>query len=683
MTPAHPKKTLFIRALSAAPNAKAEALRAPDGQRYAVDSEVFRIIPNAPFAYWLTPGLREVFKKFPKLSEKYEAKQGLATADDFRFLRLWWETKAQKLGFSTEDTFNGQGWVHFAKGGSFGRFYSDIYLTLNWLNDGKELKIWAEIITRGEKWSKRLASREFYFRRGLTWPLRTSNLSFRSMPDGCIFGHKGPVVFHQSLNALKTLGAIASSEAFYQFVKPQTARTELAQSFETGIIQITPVLEPRDDQSSNAVDLFDEAFAVRRILDTATETSHAFRLPWLLQFPGDTLAARFTAYQAFMAQTEAELARLQHEIDELAFDLYELSEEDRAQIRAGVDAGAAAAMPDEDDPDAQAAPSDVEDEPEETAGADLGALGHALLSWCVGAAFGRWDVRMALDSTLIPALQGPFERLPVVAPAGLVGVDGYPAQGGLVAPAGWLRARPDVISLPDGAWENTSEYPLPVAWDGILVSDSGNPRDLAGRVRSVLALLFGARAEQIEEELLAAVRGSGRRPVDLEEYLAQPKFFFAGHLKGYSRSRRKAPVYWPLTHPDAAGFVVWLYAPALTAQSLAQVVTDVLLPRLDVARSEVARLEAARAETGSSAVAQGLERAEDFARGLEVLISELRRLVDAGYEPWPDDGTLLSAAPLHAVFPWKDLAPVFRAIQAGRYPWSHAHTLWATEVPAP
>ena len=75
--------------------------------------------------------------------------------------------------------------------------------------------------------------------------------------------------------------------------------------------------------------------------------------------------------------------------------------------------------------------------------------GANLLMWCVGVAFGRWDVRMARDQSLIPELQGPFDRLPQVAPGGLVGPDALPATRKRIASEAWLRARADVISLPE------------------------------------------------------------------------------------------------------------------------------------------------------------------------------------------------------------------------------------------
>lgn len=517
----------------------------------------------------------------------------------------------------------------------------------------------------------------------MSFPRRSAYFAPRIHPPGCIFSNSGQVIFQKDI---LTFLSITSSSLFDVLVKTSVGRTGSAPQYEVGLFQKLPVPYIEDSKIVEAQKHALKGFQLRLSLDTASETSHAFRLPWLLQFPGDSLAARFAAYGAFVAQTEAELACLQHEIDELAFDLYELSAEDRALIRAESGAAPAAADADPDAAEEAAGPEDDaegDDEEEATAGADLATLSHALLSWCVGVAFGRWDVRMALDAGLIPELQGPFERLPVVAPAGLVGVDGYPAADGQVAPAEWLRGRPNVITLPKGDWQNTGEYPLPVAWNGVLVSDPGNPLDLTARVRAVLRLVFGDASEGIEDEALRAIRGAAKRPASLEEYLTSPKFFFATHLKGYSRSRRKAPIYWPIAHPDAPGFVVWVYYPALRADTLPHILTEVLGPRIDVARAEVDRTSAARDGAGGSGpqfrqLTDQLEAAQKLLVGLEALRAELRRLVDAGFAPDHDDGVIITASPLHPVFPaWKDLAPMFRNVQAGKYPWSHQHGQWA------
>ena len=669
-------RTVFISVLKADPKDKAKCLKISEAITQNVITDDFRSIPNSPFAYWLTKGLRDVFKDFPTVEEKYAVKQGLATADDFRFLRLWWEIEISKLGFSTKDTQDNRGWVHFSKGGGFKRYYADIYLTVNWLRNAYSIRNFSKAYIRNE---------EKYFSVGITWTLRTSRMiSFRVLPKGCIFGHKGPIISVYSGNPFEILGLLNAS-IFQQFIDVSLgAAAAAARSYEVGTVANVPITP----STQKMVDLTSSAFKLNQEIDTATETSHAFRLTWLLQFPANTLSERFTAYQTFIARTEAELAHLQAEIDELAFDLYVLSEEDRALIRTAMSEGAGAAAR-ATDGDALEEATEVEGDEaedadeEEAAGADLATLSHALLSWCVGAAFGRWDVRMALDAGLTPELQGPFERLPVVAPAGLVGVDGYPAQGGQVAPMEWLKARSNVISLPEGEWHNMPDYPLNVAWDGILVSDQGGPNDLATRVRLVLRQVFGEQAENMEEEALRAIQGDKKATLTLDDYLRQPKHFFATHLKGYSRSRRKAPIYWPLMHKDAPDFVVWVYYPRMDAQTLPRVLTDVVLPRLDSAKAEVGRLQAERAASDNAKTARALEQAEDFARGLGTLTEELRRVVNAGYTPEHDDGAILSAAPLHAIFPWKDLAGMFHSVQAGKYPWSHQHGIWPTQPKEP
>src|SRR5260370_42429647 len=63
---------------------------------YAVDPTSFSQVPDSPFAYWVSEHIRHVFTELPAFeNEGRTVKQGLATADDFRFVRLWWEVKPE------------------------------------------------------------------------------------------------------------------------------------------------------------------------------------------------------------------------------------------------------------------------------------------------------------------------------------------------------------------------------------------------------------------------------------------------------------------------------------------------------------------------------------------------------------------------------------------------------------
>ncbi len=494
------------------------------------------------------------------------------------------------------------------------------------------------------------------------------------------------------VNILYSVTALLNSGMFrYLAGLSLGAGDAAAKSYEVGLIQNTPIPLLSSKSTSPLSAIGSSAHSLKRSLDTGNETSHAFRLPWLLQFGGDTLAGRGAAVAGFRAEVERQLASLQHEIDELAFDLYELSEADRDLVRQEM----GVAAPGKADPEAELADPDAGDDPEADDGAeeeedeeeleaeDLDTYVHRLLSWCVGVAFGRWDVRFALEAELLPELQGAFERLPVVAPAGLVGPDGYPTTPQSIASAAWLRARPNVITLPEGLDEAESviasaEYPLEVAWDGILVSDSGAALDLAERVRRVLALLFEDPVA-VEEEAVNILKGSGRKPNSLDEYFADPKQFFETHLRQYSKSRRKAPLYWPLQ--TKGGFTVWLYYPRIGSDTLPTVLGEVVIPRLNHQRTEVRRLEEARNQLAGGAefvqLGKTLDAATSLRQELENMETELNRLISKGYRVDFNDGVILSAAPLHGLIAWKDAGKEFKKLQKGDYPWASGHATWS------
>lgn len=300
-----------------------------------------------------------------------------------------------------------------------------------------------------------------------------------------------------------------------------------------------------------------------------------------------------------------------------------------------------------------------------------GDLAAQLLSWSLGLTVGRWDIRLALDRSLAPALAGPFDPLPVCSPGMLVGPDGLPARPGSIVSEEWLRARPNVITLPpEGSVARPTipddEYPLRIDWDGILADDEGHPDDVVGRVRDVLALLWGDRAGAIEDE---AVQILGVR--SLREWLRNPRHFWSFHVKRYSKSRRKAPIYW-LLQSKKRHYGLWLYYPRLDA--------DTLHKALAYADERIAR-EERRLTEAQAAIAAGEGKArreaekraeghEDALADIVAFRDELRRAADLGLVVDHDDGVLLSIAPLHALVPWPEAKKAWTELVSGKYEWS-------------
>ena len=203
-----------------------------DSRAFDVKPEAFDAVPGKPFAYWVTDAVRQVFIKLTSFEcDGRTAQHGGSTKDDFRFLRVWWESDVRSSR-----------WTLFAKGGVFSPFYADIYLTVNWKDDARELE--AALLHKypylGETANWVLHRECNYFRPGLTWPRRTQGgLSMRAMPAGCIFADKGPAAFadDDDPEELLALLALVNSSSFALLVSLQVAFG----SYEVGVMQRTPI----------------------------------------------------------------------------------------------------------------------------------------------------------------------------------------------------------------------------------------------------------------------------------------------------------------------------------------------------------------------------------------------------------------------------------------------------------
>ncbi len=646
-------KTVFLRVTEAEDKASAllRAIRAPEEARgkwrFEADPGSFGNVPRSPFGYWVSERLRRLFTDLPPFVDNGRtAKQGLATADDFRFVRAWWAMHGAVVR---------KHWAPFAKGGAFSPFYLDLHLVLSWKRgheDARELKTFVESTPGTTHWSRRIASSEYYFRPGVTWPLRTqSGLSLRAMPAGCIFAHKGPAAFVKSDEAeeLLALLALVNSTTFQALVDLQMAFG----SYEVGVIQRTPFPHLARADKRVLATLARRAWSLKRSLDIRTEISHAFALPALLQVERATLAECSAAWADRVSRIETELATIQAELDARCFDLYAIGAADRPAITEGFGNTNAGKEFDADAEGESDADSDAEDAAD--AAANTTTLTEELIAWTIGVAFGRFDVRLATSARPLPTEPEPFDPLPVCSPAMLTGDDGLPLTR---APKGYP------LTLPDG---------------GLLVGDSGHPLDLTSAVRAVFDIVFGAEADARWEEAATLL---DPRDHDLRNWIA--KGFFEHHLRRHSKSRRKAPIVWQLATPSAS-YSVWLYAHRLTKDTFFQVQNDLVAQKLI---HEERRQRALATAAGSSPTAA--QRKEIAAQ--DALIDELRAMLDEVkriaplWSPNLDDGVVLTMAPLWRLVPqhkaWqKELRTAWDGLSAGKFDWAHlAMHLWPERV---
>ncbi|MDB3898532.1 BREX-1 system adenine-specific DNA-methyltransferase PglX [Gammaproteobacteria bacterium] len=561
------------------------SLRSGDGpaEVFDLDPEGFSALPGAPFAYWASQSSLGAFSKFPPFeSEGRTAKQGLASADDFRFVRVWWEIDAE-----------GGEWKSLAKGGSYSPFYSGIPAVINWRHCGAEVKAFEGAYIRNE---------EYYGLPGLTWPLRGVIFSAQAVPENCIFSVAGKMAFAPTLE-LDALAAIFNSSVFDYLICLFAGKVGGVQ-YEVGLIKDIPVPSMGEESRNLLSSLAKEGWSVARTIESTNEIDHAFLLP-------TSLATKSNGTNR--SNLSQLLVDIQKKVDECAFELYGFDQQVRARILEARHALNADIGSDSDLNDIDADKQDSNDELQ-------------LLSWSIGVAFGRLDLRLATGEREAPPEPRPFDPLPAKSPG----------------------------MLPDG--NDPFHHHI-----GILVDDPGHPHDLPHLIESVL--------ERVDMQV----------PDNVRRWLQRD--FFKEHLKQYSKSRRKAPIYWPLTTVSGS-YTLWVYYPELDDQTLYTASNDFLEQKLKLVSDE---LNSLRSKTNRNAAEEReLEKQQD----LEQELIELRDTILAiapNYKPNHDDGVQITAAPLWPLFrhkPWqKVLKETWEKLEAGDYDWSHlAYSYWPDRV---
>jgi len=624
-------------------------------------------IPNAPFSYWVTERCRAVMALHPPLQKTLgAAKQGLATGDDFRFLRLWWEAPPSTIIFVPLDITaqhsetvrkecinqieGGKIWVPFAKGGEYSQFYADIYLMVNWARDGFEVKNFFNPL------NGRLASRpqntDCFFNVGLTWPLRTNGLSFRIMPAGCVFSHKGPALFANTRESLMSLLALLNTSAVEGIVHGLGVGRVEIQSYEVGTIQNIPIPIIHKDMAV----LAERAYSAARATKPRSETSHVFVIPHD-GYGRASLKIMALAEQLIVATAKTDLRTLRNDADVLAAASYGLNWQDLESLKKLPGVCAAANDAEAKDELDKITEADLENQMEEDDSCPVTTIHIAsnVLSWLVGITYGRWDIRYATGEQAAPELPDSFVPLPVCPPGQLQNSQGLPA-------------RPEDVP---------AAYPIRIPWDGILVDDPNHPLDIERRVREVIEIIWsgkegGPTAEAIEHEACEILGVKS-----LRDYFRKPAGFFADHLKRYSKSRRQAPIYWPLS-TASGNYTLWIYYHRLTDQTLHTAIADFLDPKIQATAKTIDEARSKKRGAEVSELSDSLDELNQFRE-------ELERVIKLPWKPNLNDGVLITACPLWRLFrhgKWhKDLKACWEALSEGEYDWAHlAYSIWPDRV---
>ncbi len=589
----------------------------------------FQALPSRAFGYWVSEKIRQLFVSLPLFRDSSDRLACITNpaGDDTRYFRCFWEPPVELLGRTKR-------WAPLAKGGEFRRYYADQHLVVNW--DDK-IGSYTGFLGTPHRPLIRPASSDSFFRAGLTYSRRSQKgFSVRALPAETIFHDKGPGIFAPESELLPML-AVFNSSVYSSLLALQMAFG----SYEVGVVQRTPMPRTFGELEIPLATLAQQAWRERRTHEIAISTSHAFVLPQLLMESTKTLTEGAAAWVARVRTSEATIATIQTKIDDLAFRLYGLDTTDRAALATNLATESTVDTVAEAD----------ENEEEQTSSIDAPMLTADLLAYALGAAFGRWDVRLATGQKNTPPEPGPFDPIPV-------------------CPPGMLQNN---VGLPSTPADLSADYPLRISWHGILVDDPNHSEDFDCRIRDALVVLFPDSTDSIADEAceLMGVK-------TLRDYFRKPSGFFADHLKRYSKSRRQAPIYWPLSTAKGS-YTLWLYYPRFTDQTLHTALADFAEPKLKDVHAEISILR----ESNNNSTR--LEELLDLENELIDFHSEIERIIKLPWKPNLNDGVIITASPLWKLFrlpKWqKDLKACWEKLEKGDYDWAHlAYSIWPKRV---
>ncbi|MBY7659750.1 BREX-1 system adenine-specific DNA-methyltransferase PglX [Vibrio atlanticus] len=234
-------------------------------------SNDFEQIPGSPIAYWIEDNLKSSFSN-KNLANYLTLKQGLATGDNERFLRYWWEVSNHDIEFQANSlensSKNNKTWFPYSKGGEARKWYGCNELVVYFPENGKTIREFKD--DRGNEKS-RFRAAAYYFKPAITWSL-TSNSKVgycaRIREGGYVFDINGMSAFGDNLSFyLGIMNSSFGNEAL-QLINPTMA-------YQVGDVSKIPVPDSKDMQTISSIS--DQCIDIAQSDWNSYETSWFFK----------------------------------------------------------------------------------------------------------------------------------------------------------------------------------------------------------------------------------------------------------------------------------------------------------------------------------------------------------------------------------------------------------------------
>ena len=534
--------------------------------QYRVGQISFSKIPGVPVAYWISP---EVLKLFDErtVGSIADAKSGMTTTDNTRFLRLWEEVNCQKIGFGYGNIADTQDmkykWFPFCKGGDFRRWAGNESFVVNWFNNGEEIRIAAEGATGG-----RLVNIDCALRECLVWTkISSANISLRMKKQGIFFSDAAPGVFanRETLYYLLALLNTKYANEIIKLINPTL-------NFVPGAVSSVPV--KKDEKNKGKIIEIAEGNVQLSEQDwDSFETSWDFKKHPLLQNVS-TISEAFNQWQAECDDRFNQLKTNEEELNRIFIDIYGLQDE---------------------------LTPEVEDKDVTVRKADLQRDIKSLLSYAVGCMFGRYSTYK--DGLLFAGEPYSLQAF----------VDKMNERPGTISAEELERAYRNEGIVVDEMFFPDADNVIPITDEEYLDDD------IVSRLCAWLKAVYGADTLEANLDYIAKAlgnKGSTSREIIRNYFLND---FFKDHCQTYSvTGSGKRPIYWLFDSGKQNGFKALVYLHRYTPDTIGNLRIDYLHKMQRVYESEINRMQDMMDHSGNAReVAAASKRKDKLAKQLK------------------------------------------------------------------
>ena len=512
---------------------KEDMFLAGDNQYEAVQDN-FEKISGSPVAYWVSDNIMQLFGEEKLLGNIADSKQGLATADNNRFVRLWHEIAIEKAKFDCKTMEEANEclakWFPYNKGGEFRKWYGNNEFLVNWENDGYEIKHFVDV---NGKLRSRPQNLQYYFRPSGTWSdITSSTNAFRYKPSGHLFDITGMSFFSDEY--LFYLIALCNTKITTEILKIVAPTLHC----QCGDVANIPVIIA-DDKRKLIEEIVEECIDLSKCDWDAFENSWDFIChPLASKRLNDgrmnvNLTDCFNKWEKECNMRFYQVKGDEEKLNRIFFEIYNLTDEFTPE---------------------------VEEKNITIRKADLGRDIRSFISYAVGCMFGRYS----LDKDGLMVAGQPFESVyfEATAPRAGTGVAG--------APGDYVPTGEFYIKTEDGTktctYNPDRDNIIPIT-DEEYFSD-----DIVGRFVEFVETVYGK--DTLEENLDFIAQALGNKGNSSREVIRNYfiKDFYKDHLKVY----QKRPIYWLFDSGKQNGFKALIYMHRYDADTVGRVRTDYL-----------------------------------------------------------------------------------------------------------